>query len=247
MNIYEHILKLQREVKNLKKQLCCAQQGGEGLRFGFTGEDAVAGENRRFELGGLHNFEVGNVGAFGIAITVDGANNYLQVIGNLGLHLLVDIINGDYVLGDRDGTQNGTHLRIDDANQDAAITSVSGLLFRVTGGANFYGQLGNNALGNGTNMFIDDSTQMLGVAVSTGFMLFLDRVNGLYRIGDVDGTANNTKHEIDDTTQIQTFTSTLGKYAFTNVQEFADNAAALVGGLTVGMIYRTGDALKIVH
>jgi len=28
---------------------------------------------------------------------------------------------------------------------------------------------------------------------------------------------------------------------------YADNAAAVAGGLTVGQIYRTGDALKIVH
>lgn len=29
--------------------------------------------------------------------------------------------------------------------------------------------------------------------------------------------------------------------------EYADNAAALLAGLTVGQIYRTGDTLKIVH
>lgn len=29
--------------------------------------------------------------------------------------------------------------------------------------------------------------------------------------------------------------------------EYADNAAALLGGLTTGQIYRTGDNLKIVH
>ena len=29
--------------------------------------------------------------------------------------------------------------------------------------------------------------------------------------------------------------------------EYADNAAALLGGLTAGQIYRTGDNLKIVH
>jgi hypothetical protein len=32
-----------------------------------------------------------------------------------------------------------------------------------------------------------------------------------------------------------------------NVQEFADNAAAILGGLTIGDVYRTGDNLKIVH
>ena len=29
--------------------------------------------------------------------------------------------------------------------------------------------------------------------------------------------------------------------------EYADNAAALLGGLTAGELYRTGDNLKIVH
>lgn len=33
----------------------------------------------------------------------------------------------------------------------------------------------------------------------------------------------------------------------TGVQEFADNAAAIAGGLAVGTHYRTGDILKIVH
>lgn len=32
-----------------------------------------------------------------------------------------------------------------------------------------------------------------------------------------------------------------------SVNEFADNAAALLGGLGAGMVYRTGDNLKIVH
>lgn len=31
------------------------------------------------------------------------------------------------------------------------------------------------------------------------------------------------------------------------VTEYADNAAAVTGGLVVGQIYRTGDALKVVH
>lgn len=36
-------------------------------------------------------------------------------------------------------------------------------------------------------------------------------------------------------------------HKFQNVQEFADNAAALAGDLEAGMIYRTGDNLKVVH
>tara|TARA_B110000503_G_scaffold104826_1_gene156432 strand:+ start:957 stop:1220 length:264 start_codon:yes stop_codon:yes gene_type:complete len=32
-----------------------------------------------------------------------------------------------------------------------------------------------------------------------------------------------------------------------NTPVYADNAAALLGGLVIGQIYRTGDYLKIVH
>ena len=33
----------------------------------------------------------------------------------------------------------------------------------------------------------------------------------------------------------------------TGVSEYADNTAAIAGGLTTGDVYRTGDLLKIVH
>lgn len=35
--------------------------------------------------------------------------------------------------------------------------------------------------------------------------------------------------------------------SFTGVPEYASNAAAVSAGLAVGKVYRTGDALKIVH
>lgn len=38
-----------------------------------------------------------------------------------------------------------------------------------------------------------------------------------------------------------------GQITINGVQEFADNAAAITGGLTTGQVYRTGDILKIVH
>jgi len=34
---------------------------------------------------------------------------------------------------------------------------------------------------------------------------------------------------------------------YTGAPEFADNTAAVLGGLFVGQVYRTGDVLKIVH
>ena len=37
------------------------------------------------------------------------------------------------------------------------------------------------------------------------------------------------------------------KLHVTNLPEYADNAAAVTGGLTAGALYRTGDLLKVVH
>lgn len=34
---------------------------------------------------------------------------------------------------------------------------------------------------------------------------------------------------------------------YTGAPQFADNAAAVLGGLFIGQVYRTGDTLKIVH
>lgn len=54
-------------------------------------------------------------------------------------------------------------------------------------------------------------------------------------------------------TTVQSYTTRLtvkgnsGYVILNNVPEYADNAAALAGGLAVGTIYRTGDNLKIVH
>jgi hypothetical protein len=38
-----------------------------------------------------------------------------------------------------------------------------------------------------------------------------------------------------------------GKIQINTIDEYADNAAAVTGGLAVGMLYKTGDNLKIVH
>jgi hypothetical protein len=34
---------------------------------------------------------------------------------------------------------------------------------------------------------------------------------------------------------------------YTGAPQYADNAAAIAGGLLAGQVYRTGDVLKIVH
>lgn len=75
------------------------------------------------------------------------------------------------------------------------------------------------------------------------------------QIGDGDQTISiHTEFELQQasislnkTDASMTFDSDTGKYWMMDVPEFSDNAAAITGGLTAGRIYRTSDALKVVH
>jgi hypothetical protein len=60
----------------------------------------------------------------------------------------------------------------------------------------------------------------------------------------VDSTFNFTIAEL-----LALISSNLTAASFTisGVTEYADNAAAITGGLNIGQVYRTGDLLKIVH
>lgn len=63
---------------------------------------------------------------------------------------------------------------------------------------------------------------------------FNDGVKSASIAGFADASASSITHTADS-------------HIFNGVQEFADNAAAITGGLATGAIYRTGDLLKIVH
>lgn len=74
--------------------------------------------------------------------------------------------------------------------------------------------------------------------------------NATYSMNIRQNSTNGIRLSITDLsgpTIIQALDITPNGIAFTGVPEFADNAAALGGGLTAGMVYRTGDAMKIVH
>jgi hypothetical protein len=59
-----------------------------------------------------------------------------------------------------------------------------------------------------------------------------------------DGTYNFTPQEL-----LELYEANLNApdILITNTPVYADNAAALLGGLVIGQIYRTGDDFKIVH
>lgn len=60
----------------------------------------------------------------------------------------------------------------------------------------------------------------------------------------VNGTFNFTLAEL---LTLISNNLTATSFILSNVQEYADNAAAITAGLNAGQVYRTGDVLKIVH
>lgn len=102
-------------------------------------------------------------------------------------------------------------------------------------------------------------TPICGVEQGSGSLLF-------YGAGTPDNVVNAPQANPADAYYIDTDTGSIYRWgnpnwsiifngeildasiiSFSNVQEFADNAAAITGGLSVGQIYRTSDTLKIVH
>lgn len=65
----------------------------------------------------------------------------------------------------------------------------------------------------------------------------------------VDGTPPNGTYNFTPAELLALFEANFNAPAIViaNTPQYADNAAALVGGLVAGQIYRTGDVLKIVH
>ncbi len=65
----------------------------------------------------------------------------------------------------------------------------------------------------------------------------------------VDGTPPNGTYNFTPAELLALFEANFNAPAIViaDTPQYADNAAALTGGLVAGQIYRTGDALKIVH
>lgn len=65
----------------------------------------------------------------------------------------------------------------------------------------------------------------------------------------VDGVPPNGTYNFTPAELLELFEANFNAPAIViaNVPIYADNAAAVAGGLAIGKLYRTGDILKIVH
>ena len=139
-------------------------------------------------------------------------------------------------------TNNGTiynYITID-GSADRAVFSRS--TRHIDGAASTFGT--NESLQiyhDGNNSYIKDvGTGFLNIS-SDAALVLANAAGEPYFIGTSNGS---TKLYYDNSSKLET-TSTGIKIS--GVSEYADNTAAIAGGLTTGDVYRTGDLLKIVH
>lgn len=80
-------------------------------------------------------------------------------------------------------------------------------------------------------------------------------VNSLPKLDDklvgtrVDGAIPNATYNFTPALLLALFEANFNAAAIViaSTPEYADNATAVIGGLQIGQLYRTGDYLKIVH
>jgi len=112
---------------------------------------------------------------------------------------------------------------------------------------------GNIQLGNGNfGMLFQDGTPVIYTTYSNNVVgLYLNFDSKYYILGDIFNNFNSTSISVNDDIQYIFFNSVNGTYRFANIPAYANNAAAISGGLGVGDIYRSstggGDQLHIVH
>jgi hypothetical protein len=177
-----------------------------------------------------------------------------------GKGFLLDFASNVFTFGDHGNTNNGTIFQIDDNSTIIkTIFNTNDKGFKLDFSSNVF-IFGDNSIGvnldfniqkyrfgdydfggaNGINITIDDAAGTLATRVFANYDrgIFIDFNTSVYYFGDFDGFVNNTYIQVDDNNQKINLNSTAGSYSFSNVPTFANNAAALLGGLVVGDIYR---------
>lgn len=123
---------------------------------------------------------------------------------------------------------------------------------QLPNGANsilFTDNTGEVVIGNGLQYNEINENFIIQKSDGTDTAFYIDILSRIYSLGDIGSVGAGTRMIINDTTQLISFIASILQINATlnlsNVQEFANNAAAITGGLVVGDIYQTtvaGDA-----
>jgi hypothetical protein len=169
----------------------------------------------------------------------NGTDSYLDNYeGNLNLRNYAD--DKDILFQSDDGSGGvTTYLTLDGSNERLQVDAPNGMLFPD----NIIAKFGTSAdlliYHDGSNSYINE--------VGTGDLI-VKAVDDVYIKGGTHDLArfNEQGVKLYHIGNVKLETKSTG-INISGVTEYADNTAAIAGGLTTGDVYRTGDLLKIVH
>jgi len=231
------------------------QNGANDKDIIFRSDDGAGGQTTYFFLDGGNTFtnfqlnarwvdnakaQFGNSGD--MELYHDGNHSYVKSGGTGDLYIQQFRDDGDIVFQSDDGSGGMTqYFRVDGSSEKTIFSKEvllnDGVFLKFGGSGDFEiyhdsatnqnkikSNLGRQLLVNADSFVVNngaDSANLI-IAQNTGSV-------NLYYSGSKKFETTNTGIKV------------------TGVSEFADNTAAIAGGLTTGDVYRTGDLLKIVH
>ena len=170
----------------------------------------------------------------------DGGNSVIDnFTGDLYISNKAD--DKDIIFRSDDGSGGFTpYFRLDGSDERLIVEASNGMLFYDNRKAKFGNGGDLEIYHDGGNSLIQNTTGELLLRDNDTIRLQKDNGENMLRAvadGEVELYHNNVKKLDTRTTGIR----------IAGVSEYADNTAAIAGGLTTGDVYRTGDLLKIVH
>lgn len=212
-----------------------------GSEVSFTMSLDYSGQNNVVLIEGVANNALSTLNMTALDTRITG-NSFKGLITGNGQELFdfSAVSGGNVVIQGSDGTTNAR--------------------FHLTGVTPTIELITNNGLGDELSLHMSTGSLETKFTTPGGFMVATPTypigllivnenggIGGIVSLGDSQIDLNGTHIEVHDLDEVIRFRSSLGFYNFSNVAEYADNAAAVLGGLVVGDVYRTGDILKIVH
>lgn len=218
--------------------------GGTTEYFRVDGGDTITRVARNFRANDNVALQVGVDGDAGMYH--DGTNTYIQ--NDTGDLYIRNNSNDKDIVFQSDNGSGGTteYFRVDGSDERMVVSKNMDFLDNVRlrlGTGSGPGLQDLQIYHSGTHSFIDGSSGAgsLYLRPGAGGTIQLETISGADMI-----SANATDVRMYSNGNERVRVKNIG-INIQNVPTYADNAAAIAGGLTTGDVYRTGDLLKIVH
>jgi hypothetical protein len=184
------------------------------------------------------------------AASVSTAASRITAVGSLALHL--NSTGQNLCAFGNDALQANTSGQNNSAFGESALGhNQTGNFNTAVGSDALYSATGNGNTSVGFQSFMNSTGGgNVGLGTFAGYYetgsnkLFIDNTN---RADEADARVKALIYGIFDNAVANQLVRVNSTLQVGNVLDFADNAAAIAGGLAIGTVYKTGDNLKIVH